>query len=84
MDRPETGAAVPQELLDRAREIFTAYRSALAEIRTDPYTGDLPNGAKSSSTDRLTDDDHREWSMAVKDADGKVVFEMTATAVRRK
>jgi Lon protease-like protein len=42
VDRPETGAAVPQELLDRAREIFTAYRSALAEIRTDPYTGDLP------------------------------------------
>ena len=35
-------ATVPRELLDRARETFTAYRAALAEIRTDPYTGDLP------------------------------------------
>ena len=42
VDRPETGGTVPQELLERARETFTAYRAALAEIRTDPYTGDLP------------------------------------------
>ena len=42
VDRPESGGAVDEDLLDRAREMFTAYRAALAEIRTDPYTGDLP------------------------------------------
>jgi Lon protease-like protein len=33
---------VPEELLERARDTFTAYRGALAEIRNDPYDGDLP------------------------------------------
>ena len=42
VDRPESGAAVDPELVQRARSIFTAYRAALAEIRSDPYTGDLP------------------------------------------
>jgi Lon protease-like protein len=42
VDRPEATGSVPQELLDRAREIFTAYRAALAEIRADPYAGELP------------------------------------------
>jgi uncharacterized protein len=42
VDRPESRAKVPEELLQRARETFTAYRAALAEIRADPYTGDLP------------------------------------------
>jgi len=42
VDRPETTAAVPEELLERARDTFTAYRAALTEIRNDPYTGDLP------------------------------------------
>jgi Lon protease-like protein len=42
VDRPETSGAVPEELLERARETFTAYRAALAEIRHDPYEGDLP------------------------------------------
>jgi Lon protease-like protein len=42
VDRPETGSEVPEELLLRARETFTAYRAALAAIRTDPYSGDLP------------------------------------------
>jgi Lon protease-like protein len=42
VDRPETTATVPEELVERARDTFTAYRAALAEIRTDPYTGDLP------------------------------------------
>jgi uncharacterized protein len=42
VDRPETSGEVPEELLVRARETFTAYRAALAEIRTDPYSGDLP------------------------------------------
>jgi len=42
VDRPETAGTVSPELLERARETFTAYRAALAEIRTDPYTGELP------------------------------------------
>ena len=29
-------------MLERARATFTAYRAALAEIRSDPYAGDLP------------------------------------------
>lgn len=40
--RPEAVADVPEEILDRARATFTAYRVALAEIRVDPYTGALP------------------------------------------
>jgi Lon protease-like protein len=42
VDRPETGGAVSPELLEQARETFTAYRAALAQIRADPYTGQLP------------------------------------------
>lgn len=42
VDRPEHEAPVDEELLERARSTFTAYRAALAEIRHDPYEGDLP------------------------------------------
>jgi Lon protease-like protein len=42
VDRPETSGEVPEEQVQQAREIFTAYRHALAEIRTDPYSGELP------------------------------------------
>jgi len=42
VDHPETGGTVPIDLVEQAREVFTAYREALAEIRNDPYTGDLP------------------------------------------
>jgi len=42
VDRPESGASVDPDLVERAREVFTAYRSTLAEIRADPYIGDLP------------------------------------------
>ncbi len=42
VDRPEPEAPVDEELLQRARRTFTAYRAALAEIRADPYEGDLP------------------------------------------
>jgi uncharacterized protein len=42
VDRPETSGEVPPEQVQQAREIFTAYRAALAEIRSDPYTGELP------------------------------------------
>src|SRR4051812_7989893 len=42
VDRPEAGGTVDPDLVERARETFTAYRAALAEIRADPYTGALP------------------------------------------
>jgi Lon protease-like protein len=42
IDRPEHEAPVDAELIERARSTFTAYRAALAEIRADPYEGDLP------------------------------------------
>ena len=42
VDRPELPGYVPDHVLDRARATFTAYRAALAEIRTDPYAGSLP------------------------------------------
>ena len=45
VDRPEAGGFVDADLVERARETFTAYREALAEIRADPYTGNLPQDA---------------------------------------
>ena len=42
VDRPETGGTVDADLVARARRVFTEYRTALAEIRNDPYTGELP------------------------------------------
>ena len=42
VDRPEPEAPVDEELLERARSTFTAYRAALAAIRADPYEGELP------------------------------------------
>jgi Lon protease-like protein len=39
---PEPGVKVPEELVQRARAIFTAYRLALSEISADPYQGALP------------------------------------------
>lgn len=41
-ERPEPDAVVPDDLMEQARATFTAYRTALAEIRTDPYDGALP------------------------------------------
>jgi hypothetical protein len=35
-------------------------------------------------TDHFTDDDHHEWKLIVKDADGKVVFETSGKATRQK
>ena len=40
--RPEQELPVDEEVLERARSTFTAYRAALSEIRTDPYSGTLP------------------------------------------
>lgn len=42
VDRPEAPTDVPEEILERARATFTAYRTALAAIRSDPYAGQLP------------------------------------------
>ncbi len=41
-ERPEVDQRVDELVLERARATFTAYRAALSEIRTDPYTGSLP------------------------------------------
>ena len=42
VDLPETDAPVTAEILEQARATFTAYRVALASIRSDPYSGSLP------------------------------------------
>jgi Lon protease-like protein len=39
---PEPAVRVPEELMDRARATFTAYRAAVSELRPDPYSGTLP------------------------------------------
>jgi Lon protease-like protein len=41
-DRPDPEAPVEESVLEAARVAFTAYRAALADIRTDPYDGTLP------------------------------------------
>ena len=40
--RPEAPAPVPEEVVERARATFAAYRVALGEIRGDPHPGALP------------------------------------------
>jgi Lon protease-like protein len=44
-ERPDHHAVVPESILERARVAFTAYRAALADIRSDPYSGALPRDA---------------------------------------
>ena len=39
---PDLTPPVDEDLLERARATFTAYRQALSEIRSDPYSGSLP------------------------------------------
>ncbi len=41
--RPESPSAVPDQIVERARATFAAYRVALGSIRSDPYAGDLPS-----------------------------------------
>lgn len=45
VDRPEVESVVAEEILERARATFTAYRMALTGIRSDPYSGNLPKDA---------------------------------------
>ncbi len=42
VERPEPDAQVAADLVEQARAVFTAYRQALTEIRSDPYVGSLP------------------------------------------
>jgi uncharacterized protein len=42
VDRPDTTGAVAEDVLERARAAFVAYRAALADLRSDPYEGTLP------------------------------------------
>ncbi len=44
-DLADREAAVGDDVLERARATFTAYRQALSEIRSDPYEGALPRDA---------------------------------------
>lgn len=41
-ERPAPAGTVPEETLIRARALFTAYRAAVSDLGTDPYTGLLP------------------------------------------
>ena len=45
VERPEEPTVVPQEIVDRARATFTAYRMALTDFSRDPYDGKLPKDA---------------------------------------
>jgi len=45
-ERPERSEDVPEEVLEIARATFTAYRQALAQIASDPYSGQLPRDAE--------------------------------------
>jgi Lon protease-like protein len=45
VERPEEPTVVAQEIVDRARATFTAYRMALTDISSDPYDGRLPKDA---------------------------------------
>lgn len=42
VDLPDPQAPVAEGILEKARIAFTAYRAALADIRSDPYSGSLP------------------------------------------
>ena len=41
-DHPDPDAPVADGIMEKARIAFTAYRAALADIRSDPYSGALP------------------------------------------
>ena len=42
LERPDVESPVPPDVLERARAAFVAYRAALADLRSDPYSGSLP------------------------------------------
>lgn len=49
----EPAVTVPQEVLDRARATFTAYRAAMAQLQGDPFDGSLPR-----------DPDYLAWTLS--------------------
>jgi Lon protease-like protein len=52
-ERPEPVVEVSEDLLDRARATFTAYRAAVSELRPDPFSGALPR-----------DPEYLSWTLA--------------------
>lgn len=52
-DRPAPTVEVAEDVLMRARALFTAYRAAVTELRGDPYSGLLPRDA-----------DYLSWTLA--------------------
>jgi Lon protease-like protein len=42
VELPEAPAVVAPEIVERARATFAAYRMAITDIRSDPYSGALP------------------------------------------
>ena len=49
----EPHVEVPQDVQDRARAVFTAYRAAIAELQGDPFSGTLPR-----------DPDYLAWTLS--------------------
>lgn len=50
---PESDTGVDEEVLNRARATFTAFRAALADLQGDPYSGALPR-----------DPDYLSWTLS--------------------
>ncbi|HSU03225.1 MAG TPA: LON peptidase substrate-binding domain-containing protein [Nocardioides sp.] len=50
---PEPEVDVPQQVLDRARSTFTAFRAAMTELAGDPFSGTLPR-----------DPDYLAWTLS--------------------
>ena len=50
---PEPEVDVPEEMLDRARATFTAFRVAMTELQGDPFSGTLPR-----------DPDYLAWTLS--------------------
>ncbi|WP_121252598.1 LON peptidase substrate-binding domain-containing protein [Nocardioides ferulae] len=44
-ERPDPDTAVVDQLAERARATFTAFRAALVDLRSDPFSGTLPRDA---------------------------------------
>ncbi len=45
-DRPEPLVEVPEDVVEQARAIFTAYRATVSGLRSDPFQGVLPRDAE--------------------------------------
>ena len=70
---------------------FTSQGAALsaagrwdAATKTFTWQGTEPAETPFTLTDRAVDNDHREWTLAIRNAAGQVVYASTATATRQK